>query len=155
MWTEFWTFLTPPPPLVDRHGFLANPPRKPCGVLEDPPPSSDSNFFRFFANFCAILVICGCIFFTKFQIVIVHIKTPNSSNSTAFSAVQGVPRQSVRLYTIFLVGYKNIYGILWYIVCSKHHTVLLGWSFNVSRLFTCLKNHKKINIFKKKLKFCK
>ena len=27
----------PPPPLVDRHGFLANPPRKPCGVLEDPP----------------------------------------------------------------------------------------------------------------------
>ena len=32
MWTEFWIFLTPLPPIVDRHGFLANPSRKPCGV---------------------------------------------------------------------------------------------------------------------------
>ena len=69
--------------------------------------------------------------------------------------IQGVPRQSVRLYTIFSVGYKDIYGILWNIVCSKHHKVLFGLSFGVSRLFTCLKNHTKMNIFKKKLKFYK
>ena len=67
--------------------------------------------------------------------------------------VQGVPRQSVTLYTVFSVGYKDVYGILWYIVCSKLHNVLFGWSFDVSRLFTCLKNHKKMNIFKKNWNF--
>ena len=40
--------------------------------------------------------------------------------------LQGVPRQSVRLYTVFSVGYRDIYDFLWYIVCSKHHNVLLG-----------------------------
>ena len=40
--------------------------------------------------------------------------------------LQGVPRQSVTLYTVFSVGYKDIYGFLWYILCSKHHNVLFG-----------------------------
>ena len=54
--------------LVDRHGFLANPPRKPCEVLEDPTPlpSYDSNFYQILVHI-----------FYKNQIATIQIKTPN------------------------------------------------------------------------------
>ena len=26
MWTVFWTFLTPPPPLIDKRGHFSDPP---------------------------------------------------------------------------------------------------------------------------------
>ena len=44
--------------------------------------------------------------------------------------IQGVPRQSVRLYTVFSVGYEDIFGILCYIVSSNHHKLLFGKSFD-------------------------
>ena len=42
------------------------------------------------------------------------------------ATIQGVPRQSGRLYAVFSVGNNDIYGFQWYILCSKHHTVLFG-----------------------------
>ena len=39
----FSAIFDPPPPCGPTW-FFGQPPRKPCGVLEDPTPSSDSNF---------------------------------------------------------------------------------------------------------------
>ena len=36
---RFLAFFDPPSPLVDKHGFLADPPIiKPCGFFKYPPP---------------------------------------------------------------------------------------------------------------------
>ena len=85
MWTEFWAFLTPPPPFVDQHGFLANPPKKPCGVLKN---FSNNFFSRFFSKFQwnFMSYVTYLLFITKIQNAIFQMKTPNSRNSTALSA---------------------------------------------------------------------
>ena len=51
---DFSTIFAPLP-LVDRHGFLANPLENHVEFWRTPPPSCDSNFFDFLANFSAIL----------------------------------------------------------------------------------------------------
>ena len=49
---RFSEFLTPPSPLVVKHGHLANPPIKPRGHSRNPP-----NFVQFFRVFLQFFVI--------------------------------------------------------------------------------------------------
>ena len=55
MWTVFWVFLTPPSPLVDKHGHFGNPPPCPCGFFNDPPPLA--LFPKKFSNYQFIAIL--------------------------------------------------------------------------------------------------
>ena len=52
---RFSEILTPPP-LVVKHGHLANPPIKPRGHSRNPPPSNLAQFFQVFLHFFVIFM---------------------------------------------------------------------------------------------------